>query len=144
MQTVLNKYSPIWGKQQLALIIEAKALGEPIRTLKKYGKIIKALIKETQRSKHFVFATLGTRSDQGHSCPCKDSRTEKHPWAPSDCSLLELAITGSTSREIEHPSDAQLKAIRERLNGKGYEKLKGILEKKGWVEKKKWPGLIVA
>ncbi|PMD51125.1 uncharacterized protein K444DRAFT_620285 [Hyaloscypha bicolor E] len=50
---------------QLALVIEANALGEPIRTLE--------------------------RSDsQGHSYSCKETRAEKHPWKPVNCSILEL------------------------------------------------------
>ncbi|PMD58501.1 uncharacterized protein K444DRAFT_614272, partial [Hyaloscypha bicolor E] len=40
-----------------------------------------------------------------------ETRAEKHPWKPVNCSILELAV-------------------RERL-AKGYEKLYGQLEKKG-------------
>ena len=135
MQAILYKLSPNWGERQLASVVESNALGEPIRTLEEYGRIFLALVEETYGSKHAVFASLGDRSDSlfGHSCPCKESRTEKHPWAPSDCSILELAITGSTQRELgNRPSDAQLKAIRERLNIKAYEKLREVLRKKGW------------
>jgi hypothetical protein len=139
LQAISHKLSPVWGERQLALIIESQALGEPIRTLEEYGKIFEALVDESGRGKPAVFASLGSRSDLGigHTCPCKESRTERHPWAPSDCSLLELAITGSTSRELDsQPSDVQLKAIRERLDTKAYERLRGVLETKGWKVKK--------
>jgi hypothetical protein len=104
LQVISHKLSPAWGERQLALVIESQALGEPIRTLEEYGKIFEALVKESGRGKPAVFASLGTRSDLGigHTCPCKESRTERHPWAPSDYSLLELAITGSTSRELDN------------------------------------------
>jgi hypothetical protein len=135
LQAISHKYSPGWGGQQLALVIQSQTLGEPIRTLKEYGRIFHALVEEGQGGKSFVFASLGSRTDPGHSCPCKESRTEKHPWQPVDCSMLELAITGATTREIERPSAEQLKAIRERLNLKVYEKVKEALEKKGWMKK---------
>ena len=33
LQVVSSKFLPTWGAQQLALIVEANALGEPVRTL---------------------------------------------------------------------------------------------------------------
>jgi len=135
LQVVAAKFIPIWGAQQLALVIEANALGEPVRTLEQYGRIFEALIQQNERSSLAIFASLAGRSDsQGHSCPCKETRAEKHPWKPVDCSILELATTGSCTRKLDpQPTDEQLKAVRERL-AKGYEKLYGQLEKKGWMK----------
>ena len=132
---VAAKFIPIWGAQQLALVIEANALGEPVHTLEQYGRIFEALIQQNERSSLAIFASLAGRSDsQGHSCPCKETRAEKHPWKPVDCSVLELATTGSCTRKLDpQPTDEQLKAIRERL-AKGYDKLRGQLEKKGWMK----------
>ncbi|PMD22214.1 hypothetical protein NA56DRAFT_702570 [Hyaloscypha hepaticicola] len=102
LQVVSVKFLPAWAGQQLALVIEANALGEPVRTLEQYGKIFEALIQETIRTsgRSAVFAMLGARSDSpsGHSCPCKESRTEKYPWPPSECSILELAVKGTTAK----------------------------------------------
>jgi hypothetical protein len=128
------KLSPSWGSQQLATAIEANTLGEPVRTLEQYGKIFEALIHSNSRLP--IFATLGGRSDtQGYNCPCKETRAEKHPWAPADCSILELATKGSCAKEPDpYPTDDQLKAIRERLSTKGYDRLRAQLEKKGWVK----------
>ncbi|PMD67167.1 uncharacterized protein K444DRAFT_606094 [Hyaloscypha bicolor E] len=110
---------------QLALVIEANALGE----------IFEALIQQNERSSLAIFASLAGRSDsQGHSYPCKETRAEKHPWKPVNCSILELATTGSCTRKLDlQPTDEQLKAVRERL-AKGYEKLSRQLEKKGWMK----------
>jgi hypothetical protein len=59
---------------------------------------------------------------------------ERHPWTPSDCSILELAMKGKTMKTLDPLLiDEQLKAIRERLTLKQYEKVHGILEKKGWI-----------
>jgi len=78
LQVVSSKLLPTWGAQQLALVIEANALGEPVRTLEQYGKIFEALVQETARTRNAVFATLGDRSSSptGHCCPCKETRTE--------------------------------------------------------------------
>jgi hypothetical protein len=134
---VANKLLPSWGTQQLALAIEANALGEPVRMLEQYGKIFEALVQESQQSKYTIFATLGDRSSSpsGFCCPCKENRMERHPWAPLDCSILELAITGSSAKRPDPcPTDEQLKAIRERLSTKGYDRLRAQLEKKGWIK----------
>ena len=57
-----------------------------------------------------------------------------HPWAPTDCSILELATTGSCAKKPEpFPTDDQLRAVRERLFAKGYDRLRAQLEK-GWVK----------
>ncbi len=135
LQVVAHKLLPSWGGQQLALVIEANALGEPVRTLEQYGKIFEAMAEES--GKHAVFATLGYRSSSpsGYCCPCKETRSERHAWAPSDCSMLELAVTGTTARMPSPlPTDDQLKAIRERLATKSFDKVRGHLEKKGWVK----------
>jgi isocitrate dehydrogenase kinase/phosphatase len=83
LQAVSIKFLPTWTSQQLALIIEANTLSKPVRTLEQYGKIFEALIQETIQTsgRSTVFATLGARLDSpsSHSCPCKESRTEKHP-----------------------------------------------------------------
>jgi hypothetical protein len=144
LQVVESKLMPVWGAQQLALAIEANALGEPVRTLEQYGKIFEALIQQNERSANAIFATLGSRSD-GYSCPCKETRAEKHPWHPKDCSIIELAIMGSTTRKLDPlPTEEQLKAVRERLATRAYDKLREQLEKKGWVKKEKvqYPGNI--
>jgi hypothetical protein len=134
---VANRLLPSWGTQQLALAIEANALGEPICTLEQYGKIFEALVQESQQSKYTIFATLGDHSSSpsGFCCPCKENHMERHPWAPLDCSILELAITGSSAKRPDPcPTDEQLKAIRERLSTKGYDRLQAQLEKKGWIK----------
>jgi hypothetical protein len=130
LQVVSVKLSPSWGSQQLATAIEANILGELVCTLEQYGKIFEALIQSNSRLP--IFATLGGRSDSSYSCPCKETRGEKHPWAPTDCSILELAITGSCAKKPEpFPTDDQLRAVRERLCAKGYDRLCAQLEKKG-------------
>lgn len=140
LQVVATKILPSWGSQQLTLLIEANALGEPIRTLEQYGKIFEALVQQMEGASFSgIFASLGKQSDsgpQGYSCPCKETRAEKHSWQPVHCSTLELAITGSCERTLNpRPTDEQLKDIRERLAVKGYEKLRGQLENKGWIKK---------
>jgi hypothetical protein len=129
---VAAKLLPTWGAQQLAAAIEANALGEPVRTLEQYGKIFEALTQQSD-TRLPIFATLGGRSDsQGYSCPCKDTRAEKHSWSPIDCSIMELATTGSCSKRPDpYPTDEQLKAVRERLSIRAYDKLRTQLEKKG-------------
>jgi D-arabinose 5-phosphate isomerase GutQ len=43
-------------------------------------------------------------------------------------------VKGKTAKTPDPlPTDEQLKAIRERLTSKQYEKVHGILEKKGWI-----------
>jgi hypothetical protein len=134
---VSSKLLPTWARQQLALVIEANALSEPVCTLEQYGKIFEALIQETN-TRNAVFATLGARSSSpsSHSCPCKESRTEKHPWPPSECSLLELAIKGTTENTPDPlPTEAQLQEIHERLVSRSFASVHGYLERKGWVIK---------
>ena len=89
------------------MVIEANALGEPVRTLEQYGRIFEALIQQNERSLLAIFASLAGRSDsQGHSCPCKETRAEKHPWKPVNYSILELATTGSCTRKLDpQPTD---------------------------------------
>jgi hypothetical protein len=134
---VSSKLLPTWGAQQLALVVEANALGEPVRTLEQYGKIFEALVQETARTRNAVFATLGgarSGSPSGHSCPCKETRTEKHPWPPSECSILELAVKGTTAKPPDPlPTEAQLKEIRERLVSRSFAGVRNYLERKGWV-----------
>ena len=102
LQVVAAKFIPIWEAQQLALVIEANALGEPVHTLEQYGRIFEALIQQNERSSLAIFASLAGRSDsQGHSCSCKETRAEKHPWKPVNCSILELATTGSCTRKLD-------------------------------------------
>ena len=137
LTVVSAKLLPTWGAQQLALVVEANALGEPIRTLEQYGKIFEALIQESVRSgsRNLIFATLGDRSSSpsSYNCPCKESRSERHAWAPSDCSILELAVKGTTAKPPSPPpTEAQLKGIRERLVSKQYERVRAQLEKRGW------------
>jgi len=137
---VAAKFSPSWGTSQLTLAIEANTLGEPIRSLEQYGKVFEALLESVEQQSlssraSSIFATLGPRSD-GYSCPCKETRSERHSWPPSDCSIIELAVTGScTKRPDPYPSDEDLQAVRERLTNRSYEKLRGQLEKKGWMKK---------
>ena len=52
-----------------------------------------------------------------------------------------LGLGSSCTRKLDpQPTDEQLKAVRERL-AKGYEKLRGQLEKKGWIKNRgKLPG----
>ena len=58
--------------------------------------------------------------------------TERHSWAPFDYSILELAVKGKTAKTPDPLlTDEELKAIRERLTSKQYEKVRGTLEKKG-------------
>ncbi|PMD12775.1 hypothetical protein NA56DRAFT_712717 [Hyaloscypha hepaticicola] len=120
--------------QAFTLVVEANALGEPVRILEQYGKIFEALIQETVRTRNVIFVTLGGRSSSpsGHYCPYKETRTERYSWTPSDCSILELAVKGKTAKTPDPLlTDKELKAIRERLMLKQYEKVRGILEKKG-------------
>ncbi|PMD25987.1 hypothetical protein NA56DRAFT_685807 [Hyaloscypha hepaticicola] len=134
LQAVSSKFLPTWRVQQLTLVVEANALGEPVHILEQYRKIFEALIQETVRTRNVIFATLGgySSSPSGHYCPCKETRTERHSWAPSDCSILELAVKGKTTKTPDPlPTDKELKAIHERLTSKQYEKVRGILEKKG-------------
>jgi hypothetical protein len=140
LQVVATKILPSWGSQQLTLAIEANTLGEPVRTLEQYGKIFEALVQQIEGASFSgIFASLGkqpTSDSQGYSCPCKETRAEKHSWQPVHCSTLELAITGSCERTLNpRPTDEQLRDIRERLEVKGYEKLRGQLENKGWIKK---------
>jgi hypothetical protein len=53
-----------------------------------------------ESGKHAVFATLGYRSSSplGYYCPYKETRSERHAWAPLDCSMLELIVTGTTAK----------------------------------------------
>jgi hypothetical protein len=87
-----------------------------------------------ESGKHAVFATLGYRSSSplGYCCPCKETRSERHAWAPLDYSMLELAVTGTTAKiPSPLPIDDQLKAIWERLTTKLFNKVRGHLKKKG-------------
>jgi hypothetical protein len=70
---------------------------------------------------------------------------ERHPWAPLDCSILELAITGSSAKKLDpYPTDEQLRAVRERLSTRAYDKLRTQLEKKGWIKSRgaQFPGSV--
>ncbi|PMD23156.1 hypothetical protein NA56DRAFT_62212 [Hyaloscypha hepaticicola] len=115
----------------------ANVLGEPIRTLEQYGKIFEALIQENVRSgsRNLIFATLGNRSSSlsSYNYPCKESRSERHIWTPSDYSILELAIKGITAKPPSPPpTETQLKGIREYLVSKQYERVRAQLEKREW------------
>ncbi len=150
LDAVAVKFAPDWGRQQLNEFIAARELGEPLRTLDQYGKVFSSYVEHTSfRSRNEqagIFATLGERSDteKGHVCPCRKS-PRRHPWHPEHCALLELALTGKTSREIT-ATDEELGAIRERA--KGDEKLIKELEKKGWKTEQssgvRYPGSVKA
>ena len=133
LEAVAAKLAPEWGRQQLTEFIATQELGGTLRTLDQYGKVFSSLVEHNSfrsRSDQTIFATLGGRSDseKGHACPCRKG-PKQHPWHPEHCALLELALTGKTSREIT-ATDAELGAIRERA--KADEKLLKELEKKGW------------
>jgi hypothetical protein len=61
-------------------------------------------------------------------------RDERHPWKPFECSILELAIRGTSTKTVSPvPSNQELDAIRERLQSRRYTDLRAILGKKGWL-----------
>jgi hypothetical protein len=120
-------------------VVVAKELGEPVRTLDQYGRAFESLIQHASflNGNSGVFATLGGRSDgrseRGYLCPCKETRDERHPWKPADCSILELAIRGVSTRAMSSvPSTQELDAVRERLQSRQFTDLRTNLEKKGW------------
>jgi hypothetical protein len=53
-----------------------------------------------ESGKYIIFITLGYRSSSplGYYYPCKETRLEKHAWAPLNCFMLELIITSITTR----------------------------------------------
>jgi hypothetical protein len=143
LDSISAKLAPTWGTQQLAEVIVAKELGEPVRTLDQFGRAFESLIQHAAFSdiSSGAFATLGGRSDsrgrsdpRGHICPCKEMRDERHPWKPFECSILELAIRGTSTKTVSPvPSNQELDAIRERLQSRRYTDLRAILGKKGWL-----------
>jgi len=139
LEAISVKLVPVWGSQQLADVVVAKELGEPVRTLDQYGRAFESLIQHASflNGNSGVFATLGGRSDgrseRGYLCPCKETRDERHPWKPADCSILELAIRGVSTRAMSSvPSTQELDAVRERLQSRQFTDLRTNLEKKGW------------
>jgi len=150
LQTVSARL-PTWGTQQLAAAIEANALGEPVRTLEQYGKIFEALVQQGN-ARSPIYATLAGRSSSpsssdspGYSCPCKETRAEKHPWPPIECSILELATNSSCTKKPDpYPTEEELQAVRDRLANRAYDKLRGQIERRGWKKSggSKYPGTI--
>lgn len=64
----------------------------------------------------------------------QSSRYQNWDWVCRTVKPALLATTGSCTRKLDpQPTDEQLKDVRERL-AKGYEKLRGQLEKKGWMK----------
>jgi hypothetical protein len=60
-------------------------------------------------------------------------RDERHPWKPSECSILELAIRGASTKTVyPAPSNQELDVIRERFQSRRFTDLRAILGKKGW------------
>jgi hypothetical protein len=107
LDAISVKLAPTWGAQQLAEVIVAKELGEPTRTLDQFGRAFESLIQHASFSSNNsrVFATLNRRSNKrpkarGYICPYKETRDERHPWKPADCSILELAIRGASTRTM--------------------------------------------
>jgi hypothetical protein len=67
-----------------------------------------------ESKKHIIFTTLGYRFSSllGYYYPYKETRSERHTWAPLDYFMLELIITSTTIKMPSPlPIDDQLKAI---------------------------------
>ena len=139
LDAISVRLAPDWGAQQLAEVIVAKELDDLIRTLDQFGRAFEALIQYVTFSSNNrgVFATFSGRSDKrsearGYICPCKETRDERHPWKPIDCSILEFAVCRTSTRTMSSvPSNQELDAIRECLRSKLFTDLRTSLEKKG-------------
>jgi hypothetical protein len=127
------KLTPVWGTQQLANVVVAKELGEPVRTLDQFGRAFESLIQHAsfQRSNSSgVFTTFGERSDRrsearGYICPCKETRDERYPWKPTKCLIVELAVRGTSEHTVSLAlSKQELDAVRTRLQLKTYNDLR--------------------
>jgi hypothetical protein len=140
LEAISVRLAPTWGSQQLADVIVAKELGEPVRTLDQFGRAFESLLQQATFQRHNssgVFATLGGRQDRGrpagHNCPCKESRDERHSWRPADCIILEMAVRGTSERSLSSPPSLQeLEATRTRLKLRIYSDLRDQLRRKGW------------
>jgi len=141
LDTISAKLSPTWGAQQLANVIVAKELGEPIRTLEEYGRAFESLAQHSAfvtSTDQRTFATFGGRPDRGYACPCKDG--DRHPWRPVECSLLEYAIKGTSERRLSlTPTAHELELVRQRLRAKQWSDLREALVRKGWPVKESGP-----
>ncbi|KAJ3521370.1 hypothetical protein NM208_g13318 [Fusarium decemcellulare] len=62
-------------------------------------------------------------------CPCK---RKKHPWPPEECSYLQYALTGTTTRPIKKLSETDREAIYQEIGKPHWAKLLQTLEDKGW------------
>ena len=138
--------------RELTSFVATRELHEPLRTLDQYGKVFSSLVEHSafqgrDGNRSQVLATLGGRSSSSSSsCPCRASRQDKHPWKPTECAVLELAVKGHSSRtpEGDKPTPEQLEAVRQRLLSKGYESLRAHLKSKGWNLQESYPGPVSA
>ncbi len=93
------------------MALEAYVLREPVRILKQYGRIFKALIEQVEynNTRLSVFATFGGQrsGNIGSMCPYKENRLKRHPWPSYEYSIVELAVTGLISRQLDpYPTKA--------------------------------------
>jgi hypothetical protein len=115
LDSISAKLALTWGTQQLAKVIVAKELGEPVCTLDQFGRVFESLIQHAAflDINSGAFATFGGRSDRrsdrrsggrseprGYVCPCREMRGERHPWKPADCLILELAVRGTSTNPV--------------------------------------------
>jgi len=139
LQAIREKYSPDWATRKLENLLENEESGVISANIETMGRLFHAVSQEsTLRSgggKPSINAVFGNRledhqgttydRDQGHNCPCYKER--KHYWKPTECSRLQLAITGTCDRELQDISISELNQIKQRAS---QPKWKWVIDKK--------------
>jgi hypothetical protein len=115
LKAVGARLTPSWAQQELTDLIKCAELGKDTLMLVDLGKVFSGLVANYafRPKKTRVFAMLGARFNNKASaranttnyeiaCPYKrNNSNRKHYWPLEECSVLELAITGKTLREIK-------------------------------------------
>lgn len=145
LDAVSARLAPEWATRKKQDMIE----GSEWHTIEELGHMFFNLAQAAieQRSDHSsritpsVFATLGGISGQSnsnsqstrHRCPC---RSGEHMWEPTDCRLLQEAITGKVAKDRQPTEAHRIKATLIRLYQPEHARLKTELAKKWTIPAK--------
>jgi hypothetical protein len=160
LDCVARKMQPKWGADELLAFFKNDELGMPTFTLDQYGILFSRMAFESSKAKSgtgiSVFATLGERRDasperradsettsgseskskkEHKECPCNPLGKQYHIWKPEKCARVELAITGSCTRENKPElTEERCAEIKKVLLTPKWKDLRAELEKKHGIK----------